>query len=55
MLICCENEDNHEKHLHIFITLCKTNGIILSYKKVDIKKNKIKFLGIIIDTKGIKL
>ena len=21
MLICCENEDDHEKHLHIFITL----------------------------------
>ena len=41
ILICFENEDDHEKHLDIFITPCKTNGIILSNKKVDIKKKKI--------------
>ena len=34
-------EDDHEKNLDIFITLCKANGIILSKKKEDIKKNEI--------------
>ena len=41
ILICSKNEDDHEKQLDIFITLCKTNGIILLDKKVDIKKNVI--------------
>ena len=41
ILICFENEDDHEKQLDIFIRLCKTNGIILSNKKVDIKKKVI--------------
>ena len=41
ILICFKNEDDHEKHLDIFITLCKTNVIILSDKKVDIKKMEI--------------
>ena len=55
ILICSKNEDDHEKNFDIFITLCKTNGIILSDKKVDIKKKVIEFLGMIIDTKGIRL
>ena len=41
ILICSESEDDHEIHLDIFITLCKTNGIILSNMKVDIKKKII--------------
>ena len=43
ILICFENENDHEKHLNIFITLCKTNGVILSYKNVNIKKKKYNF------------
>ena len=55
IFLCSENKDDHEKHLDIFITLCKVNGIILFDKKVDIKKKEIEFLGMIIDTKGIRL
>ena len=29
ILICFEYEDNHEKKIDIFITLCKASGIIL--------------------------
>ena len=29
-LICSDNEKDHEKHLNIFITLCKEHGTILS-------------------------
>ena len=38
MLICSDNEKDHEKHLNIFITLCKEPDIVLSKKKVKIKK-----------------
>ena len=38
MLICYDNEKDHEKYLDIFITLCKEHGIILSENKVEIKK-----------------
>ena len=55
MLICYDNEKDHEKHLNIFITLCKEHGIVILEKKVEIKKKEIKFLGMIIDSKGIKL
>ena len=30
MLICSNNEKDHEKHLNIFITLCKEHGTVLS-------------------------
>ena len=40
MLICSDNEKDHENHLNIFITLCKEHGIVLSKKEVDIKKKK---------------
>ena len=55
ILIYSENEKDHEKHLNTFITLYKEHGIILSYKKVDIKKEKIEFLGMVIYSKGIRL
>ena len=55
MLICFDNEKDNEKHLNIFITLYKEHGIILSEKKVKIKKKEIEFLGMIIDSKGIQL
>ena len=38
MLICSDNEKDHEKHLDIFITLCKEHGIIISKNKFEIKK-----------------
>ena len=53
--ICTQNEKDHEKHLNTFITLYKEHGIVLSEKKVDIKKKEIEFLGMIIDSKGIRL
>ena len=43
ILICSENEEEYEKHLNVFITLCKTHGIILSDKKIDIKNRKLNF------------
>ena len=30
ILICSNNEKNHEKHLNTFITLCKEHGIVIS-------------------------
>ena len=44
ILICSNNEKDHENHLNTFITLCKEHGIVLSEKKVDIKKKEIEFL-----------
>ena len=38
MLICSDNENDHEKHLNTFIILWKEQGIVLSEKKVEIKK-----------------
>ena len=55
ILICSNNEKDREKHLNIFITLCKEHGIVFLEKKVEIKKKEIEFLGIIIYSKGIKL
>ena len=55
ILICFENEKDHEKPLNTFITLCKEHGIVLSNKKVDLKKKEIQFLGMVIDSKGIRL
>ena len=55
MLKCSNNEKNHEKYLNTFITLCKEHDIVLLEKKVEIKRKEIEFLGIIIDSKGIKL
>ena len=44
MLICSDNEKDHENHLNTFRTLYKKHGIVLSEKKVDIKKKEIEFL-----------
>ena len=48
ILICSSNEKDHENHLNTFITLCKEYDIVISEKKVDIKKKEIEFLGMII-------
>ena len=55
MLICSNNEIDHENHLNTFITLYKEHGIFISEKKVDIKKKEIEFLGMLIDSEAIKL
>ena len=54
ILICSDNEKGHEKHLNIFTTLCIELCIVLSEKKVEIKKKEIEFLGMIIDSDGVK-
>ena len=55
MLVCYDNEKNHENHLNTFITFYKEHDIVLSEKKVNIKKKEIWFLGMIIDFEGIRL
>ena len=55
MLICYDNEKVPEKHLNIFITLCKEHCIVLLEKKIEIKKKEIEFLRMIIDSNGIRL
>ena len=45
MLICSNNEKDHEKHLNTFITLYKEHSIVLSEKKIDIKKKINKVSG----------
>ena len=55
MLISSQSQEQHLKHLDIFIDLCKTNGIGLSKKKSIIGEQKIEFLGLMIDSEGIEL
>ena len=55
MLICSDNEKDHENNLNTFIKLCKEHDIVISKKKVDIKKKEIEFLGMIMNSKSIKL
>ena len=38
ILICSSNEKYHENHLNNFIAIYKEHSIVLSEKKVDIKK-----------------
>ena len=55
ILICFDNEKDHEKHLNIFITPFKEHDIVLLEKKIDIKKKEIQFLGMMIDSEVIRL
>ena len=55
ILVCSRTYEDHLKHLRIFATLCSKEGIILSQKKAEIAKNEIEFLGMIINSDGIKL
>ena len=41
ILICSSNEKDNEKHLNILITLCKKHSIVLSKKKLILRKKKI--------------
>ena len=53
MLISSKSQEQHLKHLDMFIDLCKTNGIGLSKKKSII--GELEFLGLMIDAEGIEL
>ena len=55
MLVSSKTEEQHLKHLDIFINLCQTHGIGLSKKKSIIGEPKIEFLGLLIDSEGIEL
>lgn len=55
ILVCSETYEDHLKHLKIFANECFKHGIILSERKVRIKKKEIEFLGLILDKYGIKL
>ena len=55
ILIFSDNLTDHIKHLEIFIQTIRKHGILLSEKKSEIFKNKIDYLGYIIDSEGIQL
>jgi len=55
MLICSKTYQEHLTHLKEFSKICIKNGIILSQKRVEINKNEIEFLGMIISKNGIEL
>lgn len=45
LLIYSNNLDQHIKHLNQFYKNAKTNGIVLSQKKMFLAQVKIKYLG----------
>ena len=55
ILIYSDNLEQHINHLEQFIELVKLHGILLSEKKSEIFKNKIEYLGYIIDKDGLQL
>ena len=55
ILIFSDTLANHIKHLELFIQIIRKHGILLSEKKSEIFKNKIEYLGYIIDSEGVQL
>ena len=55
ILIYSDIVENHIKHLDEFIKTVKQHGILLSEKKSELFKNKIEYLGYVIDKDGLKL
>ncbi|PIN09839.1 DNA-directed DNA polymerase [Handroanthus impetiginosus] len=47
--------DKHKKHLEIICKNFKDNGIILSLNKIELEKDEIDYLGIILSSTGIIL
>ena len=45
VLIFSENIDSHFKHLNTFFNVIKTNGLVVSAKKMVLFQTKIRFLG----------
>jgi len=48
ILVHSENIDEHILHLYIFIKELEAHGIVLYDKKIDLFKETIEFLGIIV-------
>lgn len=55
ILVFSKIGDEHEKHLRIISNIFKKRGIILSPKRIELEKESIKFLGIVLDKDGIQL
>ena len=45
VLIFSKSIDDHWKHLEIFVKVIKHNGLIVSTTKINLFKDKIRFLG----------
>ena len=45
VLIFSKSIDNHWKHLDIFVNVIKHNGLVVSTTKINLFKDKIRFLG----------
>ena len=45
VLIFSKSIDDHWKHLDIFVNVIKHNGLVVSATKINLFKNKIRFLG----------
>ena len=45
VLIFSKSIDDHWKHLDIFVEVIKHNGLIVSTTKINLFKDKIRFLG----------
>ena len=44
-LIFSKSIDDHWKHLDIFVNVIKHNGLVVSATKINLFKDKIRFLG----------
>ena len=44
-LIFSKSIDDHWKHLDIFVNVIKHNGLVVSTTKINLFKDKIRFLG----------
>ena len=55
ILIFSKTKEEHMKHLKLLCENFQKHGIILSSKKIELEKESIEFLGIILDQKGLKL
>ena len=55
ILVFSRTREDHMKHLKIICSVFQKYGIILSPKKIELEKESIDFLGIILDKDGIQL
>ena len=55
ILVFSRTREEHKKHLKIICTVFQKYGIILSPKKIELEKESIDFLGIVLDKVRIQL
>ena len=55
ILVFSRTREDHRKHFKIICSVFQKYGIILSPKKIELEKESIDFLGIILDKDGIQL